>query len=573
MKLNRHYLMLHSRFGGADAETTLEEIGRLLDCTPRNAANLVRAMSRNGWISWAAERGRGRRSSIAFLAPAEEIAAQAMRRAIERKDVARAINQIQIRSHRQSSALQEHLQGWLLSYFGHHAETRNDRQIDTLRLPIRLPLHTVDPLYMNLLAESFVASHVFDGLVRRSDEGDGIAPSIAHAWETNATRTEWTFYLRKEVQFHHGRLLTADDVVYTFERLIRSPRRTLYSFVYRQIRSVRALNPTVVRFELEEPNELFLPFLCTSRAAVVPKDLGRLGSNRFGTEPVGTGPFKVTLMNDSICVMEAFGPYFQGRAHLDRVEIVHVPWASGDTAGGGGTAETLSPFHVIPNAPAEDAGWSRIESETTVRKFFTCNTKKAGPLADPAVRARLFRCLDGPDADAEPVPGSGGSDGESPDASRVPLRLSTIAPYRADANALASRLERAGFACEVLAVSPEDFKGSVRLEADLILFSLMRDRDEQLRLYDLYTTIAEHVDPHTRIDIETALQRVIREADGEARARALGRIERLLLQERQLFVLSEKPLPTAYLPSVRGFSFTPQGWINLRTVWFPPPSN
>jgi len=556
MKLHRHYLLLHSRFGGADAaETTLEEIGKLLDCTPRNAANLVRAMTRSGWIAWTARRGRGRRSLLGFLAPAEDIAAQAMLRAIDRKDVARAINQIKF--HRQSSALQEHLQGWLLSYFGHHAETRNDRQIDTLRLPIRLPLHTVDPLYMNLLAESFVASHVYDGLVRRSDRGDDIVPGIAHAWEADESRTGWTFYLRKEVLFHHGRVLTADDVVYTFDRLIRSPRRTLYSFIYKQIKSVRALSPTVVRFELEEPNELFLSFLCTSRAAVVPKDLGRIGSVRFGTEPVGTGPFKVAELNEAVCVMEAFGSHFQGRPYLDRVEIVHVPWAPAESAGAEQT-EPLNPFHVIPNASAEDAGWSRIQSETAIRKFVTCNTKKAGPLADPAVRERLFRGL------------NDRGDGAGNEAEPVSLRLATIAPYKADADALAADLGKIGFDCEVLAVSPEEFKGSVRLDSDLILFSLLRDRDEQLRLYDLYLTMAEHVDSHTRIDIETRLRRVLREADPAARARDFDTIEQLLLRERQLHVLSERPLPTAYLPTVRGVTFTPQGWVNLRTVWFPP---
>jgi len=555
MKLHQQFLLLHSRFGDENpAWTTLDEIGKLLDCTPRNAANIVRAMSRNGWIGWASSRGRGRRSELRFLAQAEDIASQAMLQAIDRKDVARAIGQI--RMHRQSSALQDHLQGWLLSYFGHHAETRRDRQIDTLRIPIRQRLHTVDPLYMNLLAESFVASHVFDGLIRGTERRGEIAPGIAHAWEADAERTKWTFFLRKEVLFHHGKVLTADDVVYTFERLVRSSRRTLYSYIYKQIKSVRAPSPTVVIFELEEPNELFLPFLCTSRAAIVPKELNQLGSYRFGTEPIGTGPFKVTAMNEGICVLEAFGSYFQGRAHLDRVEIVHVPWASGDAAAH--QAEPASPFHVIPNLSAGEPSWTHIHSDTTVRKFVTCNTQKAGPLTDPAARARLFACMES-EAQSSALE-------EGP----VPIQIATIPPYKSDADALAARLGRFGYACNVVSVSPEEFKGTIRLESDLILFTLSRDRDEQLRRYDLYLTIAEHVDAHTRIDIETALRRVVRESDPDARTADLDIIDRLLVKENQLHVISEKPLPTAYLPSVRGVTFNSQGWVNLRTIWFPP---
>ncbi|WP_256759325.1 ABC transporter substrate-binding protein [Cohnella sp. WQ 127256] len=562
MKLHQHFLQLHSRFGSQDSvETTLEEIGKLLDCTPRNVTNIIRSMSNDGWISWESSRGRGRRSTLRFLAQPEEIAVQSMLQAINRKEITRAIEQIRI--HKQSSTLQEHLQGWLLTYFGHHAETNSDRQIDTLRLPIRQPLHTVDPLYMNLLAESFVASHVFDGLVRRTNESDEILPSIAHAWETDEHRTQWTFFLRKEVLFHHGKVLTAEDVVYTFERLIRSSRRTLYSLIYKQIKAVRALNPTTVTFELEEPNELFLPFLCTSRAAIVPKDLNQIGSLRFGTAPLGTGPFKISEMHEGICVLEAFTPYFQGRAHLDRVEIVHVPWAT-EEAGANATSDLLSPFHIIHNPSAADETRSHIHSDTTVRKFFTCNTQKVGPLTDPTVRAHLFASLQG---DKEPLKSDiPASDRTWP----IPIQIATIPPYKLDAELLADKLGQSGYSCTVVSVSPEEFKGNVRLASDLILFSLFRDQDVQLRLFDLYLTIAEHVDSHMRIDIEQALQRIARESDPAVRARHLDKIERLLIHEHQLFIISERPLPTAHLPSVRGVTFNSQGWVNLRTIWFPP---
>ncbi|MFD1776176.1 ABC transporter substrate-binding protein [Paenibacillus rhizophilus] len=463
---------------------------------------------------------------------------------------------------------------------------------------------------MNLLAESFVSSHVYDGLVRRGAGGEEIVPGIAHAWETDVTRTNWTFYLRKEVLLHNGAILDSSDVVYSFSRLIRMPRGRLYSFILRDIVEVTALNPLTVGFRLKTPNELFLSFLCTSRAAVVPREPERTLEGRFTQKPVGTGPFKIVELNEGLCVLEAFPYYFQGRAQLDRVEILHVPWDTEPSA-----ADSGFPFHIIQNPrPEESAEWSRIHTETSVRKFITCNTKKAGPLSDPAVRADILSCLgrvgepdkgpgvpgtDGTQGDpgvpradcttgdpgvsgTDGVPGdpvASGPSGSCPPAAAgttaslfgLSLRIATIPQYKADAELVAARLERNGISAAIVSVPPKEFKGPVRMEADLILFSLVRDRDEQLRLFDLYQTLAEHVTPQIRAEIEAGLHLISRESGHAARAEAFRRIEDRLIEERELHILYEKPVETAYLPSVRGVRFNSQGWIDLRHVWFLQP--
>ena len=568
MKLHNQFLRLYSHYGTTeDVQITLDELAMTLNCTHRNASIVIGNMVEHEWIHWEPKRGRGRRSTLRFLIQPEEIAAQSMMKAISRQDLKHAIDQIRV--HARSSMMQDRLQEWLLTYFGHHSEIRSNKQIDTLRLPIRERLHTLDPLYMNLLAESFVSSHVFDGLTRRANNTDEILPNIAHAWDVDSNRTQWTFYLRKEVLFHNGTLMTAYDVVYTFDRLIETSQKTLYSFIFKQIKSVRALNPTTVIIQLKEPNELFLSFLSTSRAAIVPRELDQVGEASFGTKPIGTGPFKVTEMNDSICVLEVFTHYFQGRAHLDRVEIVSVPWdIPSNKTDAEHSSDPLSPFHIIHNPSlAEGTSWSQIHSEASVRKFVTCNTKKTGPLNDPVVRAHVLSCLRG-DGDFL----NNEDSHESGDASenKLTLQIATIPQYRLDADFIAERLARFGYVCHVVSTSLEEFKGSIRLESDLIVFSLFRDQDEQLRLLDLYLTMSEHVEPHTRVDIDTLLHNVMRETDSHVRTQRFAQIEDRLIQEHQLHILYERPVQTAYLPSVRGVTFNSQGWVDLRHIWFPP---
>ena len=79
----------------------------------------------------------------------------------------------------------------------------------------------------------FVTEQIFDGLVR-FDSRFNPTPALAEYWTISEDRARITFHLRRGVRFHNGRELTADDVKYSLERLIRvgagsssiSPSRT-----------------------------------------------------------------------------------------------------------------------------------------------------------------------------------------------------------------------------------------------------------------------------------------------------------------------------------------------------------
>lgn len=594
MKLHQQYLLLHRQYGHhTEHELTLADLAELLDCTHRNTLTIVKKMVAHDWIRWVSQRGRGRRSSLTLLVPADQIAAEYMMEAMNRRELQEAAEQVSAFS--SSTTMQDHLNQWLLGYSGHHTEAgTNNEQIDTLRLPLRQQLHALDPLYINLLAESFVTSHVFDGLVQRGEQGE-ILPCLAHTWDVSADRQTWTFYLRKGITFHNGQMLTSHDIVHTFERLQSTDRRTLYRDVSKQLLSIEAVSPLTVCFRLKKPHELFLPFLTTSRAAIVPspgtheQKMNHAGDLHGMQKPVGTGPFKVTAWDDHLCRLEAFSSYFQGRAHMDRVDILQIPWSASAKMDDSQDIETPF-FHLVHN-PSSSAGadWTQISAGVMVHKLLTCNTQKAGPLNDPEVRAHLQSCLAGmyrderhADDSEVVVPDSSKVNTEMVEheglgeitnrlnsAGPVSLHIATIPQYRRDARHLASILEQCGYSCTVRTGTMEQFKGDLRLESDLILFSLIRDRDEELRRYDLYSTLSEHLEDSARITIHEMLQTIIASPIAADRTCELDRIEQFLVSQNLLFHLSEKPVETAYLPSVRGLSFNSQGWVNLRHIWFP----
>lgn len=569
MKLHPQFLRLHAKYGAsAKTETTLDDIARTLDCTHRHALNVVTALEKRGWIIWTPKRGRGSRSGLAFTADPERIAAESVLAALNGKELEQALSQL--RPYAGTPQLEIALQHRLTDYFGHHRETGPDRQVDTLRLPLRQRLHTLDPLYMNLTAESFVASHVFDGLVRRSGPGGEIKPLAAHAWEADKSRTRWEFYLRKGMLFHNGRPMTSRDVVYSFRRLANTARPLLYSSIVKNLRSIQAMGPLAVSMELAEPNELFLAFLCTSRASILPEELHGAAEAAFGLKPVGTGPFRVAERNERQCILEAIPAYHLGRAQLDRAEIIHVPWSGREDSAKEGDG---SPFHLIHNpGEAAEEGWSRMHSHASIRKFVTCNTGGNGPLRDMRVRRAVMACIGEVAAAHGPSTVKPATENPRPPLlpPGTPLIIATIPQYREDGRLVAERLAAGGIASRLLLIEPEEFKGAVRLSADLIIFSLIRDQDEELRLFDLYQTVGEHMESHVRGNLLAQLSRVRTEADRAVRARYFREMEDSLTREGLLQILYEKPLETAYLPSVRGLAFNSQGWIDLRQIWFPP---
>ena len=78
---------------------------------------------------------------------------------------------------------------------------------------------TLDPALLTDIYGRAVVSQIFDGLVQ-FDANLKPIPALAEFWEASRDGRTWTFTLRRGVKFHHGREVTAHDVVYSFTRLL-----------------------------------------------------------------------------------------------------------------------------------------------------------------------------------------------------------------------------------------------------------------------------------------------------------------------------------------------------------------
>jgi peptide/nickel transport system substrate-binding protein/oligopeptide transport system substrate-binding protein len=231
----------------------------------------------------------------------------------------------------------------------------------------------------------------------------GLRPALAQFWRASQDGRVWTFQLRPGVQFHHGRELTADDVSYSFTRLLepqnRSPRFWLFTRVqgaeaFRagtadHVSGFEILDPHTLRITLSEPYALFIHHLVMTAAKIVPRDeVERLGE-AFGQHPVGTGPFRLVRWEpDATIILEAHPDYFQRRPYLDQLHFRIFPKANLKAALAafeqGELEDTRIPSHARQRLLKEPR--YRVVRQPLLATLFLLLDTQSGPLHHPKVR-------------------------------------------------------------------------------------------------------------------------------------------------------------------------------------------
>ncbi|MCX7829078.1 MAG: ABC transporter substrate-binding protein [Thermanaerothrix sp.] len=212
----------------------------------------------------------------------------------------------------------------------------------------------IDPAFATDTTSDRALNLIFETLVVNDPDGKKILPGLAESWSINKDATVFTFKLRKGVKFHKvsegkptlnkGREVKAEDVKYSFERLVRlkSPRAYFVEQIKgykafsegkaKEWEGIKVIDPYTVQFTLDYPFAPFLSVLAYSAFSVVPKEDAEKWGKDFNFHPVGTGPFVLKeWKHDQNFVVERNKDYWgkdaQGNRlpYLDRIEFRVVP--------------------------------------------------------------------------------------------------------------------------------------------------------------------------------------------------------------------------------------------------------
>ncbi len=187
-----------------------------------------------------------------------------------------------------------------------------------------------DATYLNPLLASDSASgdingHLFNGLVKY-DKDIKLTGDLAERWTISADGLVITFFLRTNVLWHDGTPFTAEDVKFTYEKLIDPGVKTPYGSDYLLVKNLTVIDPYTLRVTYREP---FAPALESWGMGIIPKHIfakGDFNSNPANRAPIGTGPYRFKeWKTDEKIVLEANPRYFEGAPYIKRYVYRIIP--------------------------------------------------------------------------------------------------------------------------------------------------------------------------------------------------------------------------------------------------------
>src|SRR6201991_735161 len=284
----------------------------------------------------------------------------------------------------------------------------------TLRYANQGELKSLDPYTLN---ESTTHAHLgqaYEGLIAR-DKDLKIVPGLAESWETPEP-TRWRFHLRKGVKFHNGDPFTADDVVFSADR-VRAQGSNLQTYIGADVKVVK-IDDYTVDFVLTKPNPILSSQWDTwyimdkkwseENNAVAPTPASATTPSYASLNANGTGPFTAESHQPGVKTVFKVNPNWWQKPEHNLKEIIFTPIGSDATR----VAALLSgEVDVIEPVPIQDIG--RVDSSPNAQvlkgpelrtifigmdqvrdELLYSNVKGKNPFKDIKVREAFYKAID-----------------------------------------------------------------------------------------------------------------------------------------------------------------------------------
>ena len=284
----------------------------------------------------------------------------------------------------------------------------------TLRYANQGDLKSLDPYTLRETTTIAHHAHVYEGLVT-SDKDLKLIPALAESWETPEP-TRWRFHLRKDVKFHNGDPFTADDVIFSSER-VRAKGSNFTTVIPIDAKFVKVDDYTV-DVMLSSPNPILMTQWdgwdimdkkwCEENNAAAPTPASATTPSYASLHENGTGPFVIESHQPGVkTVFKPFAGWWRKPEH-NLKEIVFTPIGSDATRVAAllsGEVDVIEPVPIQDIARVNSSGTAKVLTGPELRTIFLgmdqirdellySNVKGKNPFKDIRVREAFYKAID-----------------------------------------------------------------------------------------------------------------------------------------------------------------------------------
>ncbi|MCP4187790.1 MAG: ABC transporter substrate-binding protein, partial [Gammaproteobacteria bacterium] len=205
-----------------------------------------------------------------------------------------------------------------LLFDGNAAIAATPKKGGTVRMAAALhgPDDQTDPPQFTSTIDYTRGRAVYNGLIQHANDLTP-EPELATSFEPNANATEWTFKLRKGVDWHDGSKFTADDVVWSMNRHLTEDSTSVIKSVLATVKEWKKVGPHEVKAIMHSPNADLPTLLGMFQNKVV--------KNGTKGDWIGTGPYTMESFEPGVkSIHKRNENYWREGANLDAIEITGI---------------------------------------------------------------------------------------------------------------------------------------------------------------------------------------------------------------------------------------------------------
>jgi peptide/nickel transport system substrate-binding protein len=258
-------------------------------------------------------------------------------------------------------------------------------------------IRTLDPALASLICEDQTVWAIYNGLVR-FDADMNIVSDLAQTWSM-ANETTYRFKLHPGIKFHDGEECTAEDVVFSLERVRNPATGSPHKDKLKEVDQIRAVDKETVEILTKQPFAPMLSYLCNARTGtqiVSRKAVEKFGAD-FGKNPVGTGPFKLVdwKPGEKVEFVKHDKYFMKGLPYVDRMtEVLIAEESTATNALLSKDVDFLSSVLFSDVKTLEETKGVKVVSQSGLNIRFVMMNCKAKPFDDPYVRQAFAHTVD-----------------------------------------------------------------------------------------------------------------------------------------------------------------------------------